>query len=328
DSMRFCIDGGFWGNWINFQGTHFLSLPDEDGMYTIGFSVRDIAGNEAVSPETLVVVMDRTPPTVVLTDPADEREGVPVDQVITVEVSEAVDVSTLTGMNFLVQDDQGRPVTGVFEFIEDERTITFTPDEDLDRYTTYSVMMRGEITDLAGNQLNGGNGQMWTFTTDGVLPEGPTGVSALPRDVIIEVSWDTIPNTYSGDLQGYNVYRMTDDGAPGRTFEFRGSDSVTIFIDDDVEVGVPYHYQITAFTTCGEGEASGVVSAIISPHIDEPEEPIDEPEDPEPVDVEQPVLNIEPDERSLGASAWMLVLTVIIVAVAAAVLFVMKGRKD
>jgi len=329
DQMRFCINEGEWGDWIKFQRTHYIALPDLDGTYIIGFSSMDIAGNEAVSPETLVVVLDRTPPTIVLTDPVDERERVPVDQAIIIEMSETVDVSTFTGMNFLVQDEQGASVTGEFEFIEEEWTITFTPDEDMEHFTTYSVMMRGEITDLAGNQLNGGTGHMWTFTTVGVLPVGPTDVSTQQKDEIIEVSWDTVPHPYSGELEGYNIYRMTDDGAPGRAFEFRGSNSDTNFIDDDVEIGVPYHYQITALTTCGEGEASEVVSAILSPE-DEPEpqpEPIDDPEDPEPVDIEPPVQVIEPDEVSIGSSAWMFVLIVIIGAMAAAVLFVMKGRK-
>lgn len=327
DSMRFRIDDGIWGQWMTFQDTFFLSLPESEGTYIISFAACDFAGIEAICPETLVVVLDRTSPTVVVTDPVDEQEKVPVDQTITVEVSEAIEVSTLTRINFLLQDGDGLLVTGKYEFNEDERTITFTTDETLEHYTTYSVMMRGEIIDSAGNQLNGGTGHMWTFTTEGALPDGPTGVSAVPQGETIMVSWDTVPATYSGDLMGYNVYRMTDDGAPGRTFEFLATTSSTSFIDEVVEVGVSYHYQITAFTTCGEGEVSSVASAIIAPHVDEPEEPIDDPEDPEPVDIEPPVLNAEPDKRYLGTSAGVLVLILIIGAVVAAVLFVMKGRK-
>ena len=54
---------------------------------------------------------------------------------------------------------------------------------------------------------------------------------------------------------------------------------------------------------------------------------LEDPEDPEPIDTEPPVQIVEPDEVSLGTSAWMLGLVVVIGAVVAAVLFVMKGRK-
>jgi len=126
---------------------------------------------------------------------------------------------------------------------------------------------------------------------------------------------------------GYNVYRMTDDGAPGRDFEFLATTLTTSLTDLDVEVEVSYHYHITAFTTCGEGEVSGVASAIIVPQIDEPEEPIDDPEDPEQPGEEPPAQNVEPGD-GLASSTMLLVLAVVIVSVMVAVVFTMKGRKD
>jgi hypothetical protein len=328
DSMRFRVDDEDWGEWINYQDDHYITLPDEEGEHTLMFSVRDVAGNVAVADDAITVVLDRAPPAVVETRPADEQERVPVDTVITVQVTEELDVSTLTDLNFLVQDAHGIPLPGAFGFDAAELTITFTPGEDLFHDTVYSVMMRGGISDLAGNQLNGGKGQMWTFITDGLPPEPLEWVTAEPTDYTIVVSWSEVPRTYSGDLTGYNVYRMADDGDPDSTFGLLTTSTGTSFEDDNVLRGIQYHYYVTAVTTYGEGEAGDVASAIIVPELGEPEEPLDGPDEPEPRDEEPLVHNMDPEPWSLGPSIIALLVVISIVVVVAAVLLVLRKNEE
>jgi hypothetical protein len=281
DAMRFAVDDDDWGPWTEFTTNRIMVLPDQEGQHSIGWQVKDAAGNVGTLPEPLLLELDTTSPGVESVYPEHGSTGVPVDTAITLTFDEPIDVATLTSSNLLVQDETGGPVNGELAYSEDTRTATFVPDDLLDHLTSYSIMVRGEVRDVAGNGLEGGSGHLWSFETEGLPPGPPTGLSAIATNDSIVLTWDAPENLGTGDLTGYNVYRMMDDGSPGNDFTFFTSVVGNDLEDDDVDVSIQYHYMVRALTSFSEGDDSQVVSAIVVPVDDGPDEP-DGPETPGP----------------------------------------------
>jgi len=277
EAMRFSIDGDEWGPWINFEGTRFMAIPSEEGEHTISWQVRDMAGNVATDVDPLVVILDKTSPMVSEVEPADASVDVPVDTNIRIVFTEAMDIATVTIVNVLVQDTNGIPVVCTLEMDGETGEVTITPSSPLKHFTTYSIMLRGDMSDLAGNSLNGGTSHIWTFTTVGVQASAPRNMVATATNTSIGLTWELPEELGSGDFEGYNLYRMKDLG-PGNAFEFLTFITGTGYEDSDVVIEVQYHYMVTAVTSYSDGKESNVASAIIIPVV---EEPVDEPEEPE-----------------------------------------------
>jgi len=273
DSMRFRIDGGDWGPWTNFETSRYVTIPSVEGEHTMEWQVRDVAGNVATLSEPLTVILDVTAPVVESQHPVKGASEVPVDAVVSVLFSEPVDASTVTQMNFLVQDASGIPVAGAITVDPDTGEFVFTPDEALQYLATYSVMLRGSILDQAGNGLVNGAGTGWTFTTVGLPPGAAEGLNAEATNESILLSWNSPVTTGTGDLVGFNVYRMRD--GTDQDFQLIGTVPSTSYVDTDVEPLALYHYMVRAVTSYTEGPDSAVVSGTVVPIFDEPEDPED-----------------------------------------------------
>lgn len=273
DSMRFRIDGGDWGPWTNFETSRYVTIPSVEGEHTMEWQVRDVAGNVATLSEPLTVILDVTAPLVESQHPVKGASEVPVDTMVSVLFSEPVDASTVTQMNFLVQDASGIPVAGAITVDPDTGEFVFTPDEALQYLATYSVMLRGSILDQAGNGLVDGAGTGWTFTTVGLPPGAAEGLNAEATNESILLSWNSPVTTGTGDLVGFNVYRMRD--GTDQDFQLIGTVPSTSYVDTDVEQLALYHYMVRAVTSYTEGPDSAVVSGTVVPTFDEPEDPED-----------------------------------------------------
>ncbi|MCK5253051.1 MAG: Ig-like domain-containing protein, partial [Thermoplasmata archaeon] len=253
EAMRFSRDGEDWGSWINYEEAWFITIPSEEGFHTIHWQVRDVAGNVATASAPLTVELDITSPGVDSVFPEAGSLDVPVEAIFTIDFDEGMDDTTLSGMNILVQDADGVPVIGELAYDLETGKTTFTPATNLQHFTTYSVLLRGEITDRAGNGLNGGSGYIWTFTTVGLAPEGPVGLTATTDNTSITLAWHPPVSMGSGEFQGYNVYRLMDEGLPNQEFEFWAYVIGTGFVDNDVAEGVQYHYIVRGVSSYAEG---------------------------------------------------------------------------
>jgi len=89
-------------------------------------------------------------------------------------------------------------------------------------------------------------------------PPVPAGVVALPEDTVIQVVWESVE---SGDLAGYNVYRV--EGAE-RVKLNAAPVAVTVIRDEKVKRGVTYIYEVTSVDRQGnESEPGRATEAII-----------------------------------------------------------------
>jgi hypothetical protein len=309
-SMRFSIDGGEWGLWMPFEEARFMAIPSEEGEHTIDWQVRDMAGNVAQAPSPLMVILDQTPPTLEEVEPVEDAIDVPVDVLLFMTFDEPMDEETLTVVNVLVQDSRGIPVVGELNVDQETGRVTFIPSKALEHYSTYSVLLRGDITDLAGNGLNGGTGHIWSFTTVGLPAGAPTDLVAEATNDSVVLTWEAPSFLGSGEFQGYHVYRMVETGSAS-DFAFWMSVTGTGCIDNDVETGVQYHYMVRAMTSYTQGMESNVASAIVIPQVEDPEEEPEEPDGPEPNDIGDDG-DVDPGDKSVGTYIAIAVVVVIV----------------
>lgn len=99
-------------------------------------------------------------PEVTVTDPGMAAAGVPINKVITVDFSEAMNVATINDVSFTIT--QGTTsVGGVVTY--SGLTASFTPSAALSYNTLYTGTITTQATDLAGNAIL--VDYVWTFTT-------------------------------------------------------------------------------------------------------------------------------------------------------------------
>jgi hypothetical protein len=121
---------------------------------TISTGVKDLAGNSMASSLvwsfTTSANADTTPPTVASTTPAAGASSVSPTTTVTVQFSEPVAPSTVTGSTVLLKKGPV-PVAGTVSV--NGSTAVFTPAAPLDPATAYKATVTTGITDLAGNAL-------------------------------------------------------------------------------------------------------------------------------------------------------------------------------
>ncbi len=140
---------------------------------TLRFFSVDAQGN-AEAPKQETYVIDKVPPTLTSSDPANGTAGVSVARVITATFSEAMKATSFTPTPVTV--DNG--VTVTLSYTAATNTLTIAPTERLACNTTYHVAIGGGATDLAGNGLVQPATFSFTTTSDCVEPVTTASVSA------------------------------------------------------------------------------------------------------------------------------------------------------
>jgi len=148
---------------------------------------------------TTSAIADIIPPTVSFTAPLNGQTAVPVNRIIHVGFSEAMDPSTITTTNFKVTGPGVTPVSGTVAAVG--TSATFTPSTPLAFSTIYTATITAGVKDLAvpGNAL--ANNYVWSFTT-GAAPDNtaPTvsftapsnGQTDVPVNRIINVAFSEV----------------------------------------------------------------------------------------------------------------------------------------
>jgi hypothetical protein len=132
---------------------------------TLRFFSKDAQGN-AEAPKQEVYVIDKVPPTLTASDPADAATEVPVTKVVTATFSEPMKASSFTPATVTV--DNG--VTVGLSYSAGTNTLSIVPTERLACNTTYHVAIGAGATDLAGNGLVQPAAFGFTTTSDCVEP--------------------------------------------------------------------------------------------------------------------------------------------------------------
>ena len=156
-------------------------------VYTVTISagasgIKDLVGNAMVNNYTwsfTTVVIDLTPPLVNSVSPANGSTGVSTTPIITANLSEAINVSTVSGATVQLKDAGNNIVGAAINVSGGE--ITVTPLAPLSALTLYSITITGGaagIKDLAGNSLAAN--YTWNFTTAAVAPVSYSVFSSTP----------------------------------------------------------------------------------------------------------------------------------------------------
>lgn len=164
-------EDGIWDDepWEPAHGSAPWTLSPHDGLKTVYVQVRDAGGRLSVTASSSIL-LDTTPPTVLTVDPADGSKGVGVDASITIVFSEPMDGGAI-GDSRLVLD--GVPVEGRYAIPSNNTTLTFHPNDPLEKGATYEVIVSPTALDAHGNHLT--DAHFLTFETEKEVVEEPGG---------------------------------------------------------------------------------------------------------------------------------------------------------
>jgi hypothetical protein len=143
-------------------------------------------------------VPDTTPPTVVLTSPADAAGNVSIRKRPTATFSEPMDPTTVNAATFTLQ--QGTTlIPGTTSYVTGGTTGTFIPASDLALSTTYTATITTGAKDSAGNPMV--SNYTWSFTTS-ACGQAPVVLGAADNFVVLAGSTvtSTGPTSVTGDL--------------------------------------------------------------------------------------------------------------------------------
>ncbi len=135
---------------------------------TVTEDVEDIYGNALTNTQNWNFTTkepDRTPPQVINTNPKDDDDDVPVNIQVTATFNEAMAPATINRKTFtLYERHRGRyrQISGSVSY--SGTTAQFNPSSNLRDDKDYIVIIRSDVTDLAGNAL--GDSYRWSFETD------------------------------------------------------------------------------------------------------------------------------------------------------------------
>ena len=145
-------------------------LPGIKYTVTVTTNVEDVAGNALNSIDNIGAApqawtfktagaTDVTAPTVASVFPTDGSTNVPVNEIISVTFSEAMNSSTITTGNITFSPT----VTGNWTYNAGTLTASFTPSTNMSTNTLYTVTVGTAVQDAAGNSI--AVPEVWSFTT-------------------------------------------------------------------------------------------------------------------------------------------------------------------
>jgi len=166
---------------------------------------------------------DTTPPTILSTvpDTSDDENivrGVPVNSMIKVAFSEAMDPATITSDNLILWSwDQAILTDIIYSAVVSYNSVThianINPLVDLPYGTEISLMVSYRVADLAENTL--GNSYYGAFKTE-CDPQAPTIISSspvnyatdIPVDAVLTFTFDADMDPATLNASGINIYRL------------------------------------------------------------------------------------------------------------------------
>lgn len=202
----------YTGTTVVFKPTTNL-LPSTSYSATISTVAKDLAGTFLKSKYTWNFTTgkapDIIPPTIVSTDPINSAIGVPFNQKLSANFSEAMDPATIIAANFKLANTSlgGTNVSGTVLY--SGTAATFVPAVLLLPNTTYTATITTAVKDLAAVSLT--SNYTWSFTT-GKLPDviSPAIVSTDPARYDIGVPLNkTISALFSKSMDQSTINTAT-----------------------------------------------------------------------------------------------------------------------
>ncbi|MCK4494388.1 MAG: Ig-like domain-containing protein, partial [Methylococcales bacterium] len=153
---------------------------------------------------------------VIEVDPYNNAKGIPSNAVITVQLSERVDPTTVTNQSFNILTDN-KPIEGARTLSDDGLTLTFTPKQALKPSATHSIQISYSpyLTDLSGNKINSVGYSFTTgVSTDDVTPTIETiSILADSSDVPVNAQLTVnLSEPVSSLCVNTNTFKLTSNG--------------------------------------------------------------------------------------------------------------------
>lgn len=145
--------------------------------------------------------VDRTPPTVISTTPANGNLNVDVNTAISATFSEGMDPASLSTSTFTLADNAGY-LGGAVSYNAATRVVSFIPAASLSPDTRYFVTITTGAKDTAGNALaQGSTWVFWTNSGSDAIPPSVVANSIAPADGATNVPLSThVTATFSESM--------------------------------------------------------------------------------------------------------------------------------
>jgi hypothetical protein len=240
---------GYTGTTATFTPAANLA-PNAIYTVTITTGIKDLFGNSIsknyVSSFTTSALTDLIPPTVTLTDPADNATGVSLNHLIVVTFSEPMDPATINVLTFGIKQgstDISGTVTSTGS------SATFTSTSNLLPNKVYTGTITTGVKDMAGNALH--NQFTFSFT------------SGNAADIILPMVYSTIPlNNATGIARNAGIVLTFSEAMDPLTIN---TSTFTLMQGTTPVVGtVAYSGKTATFTPSTILEASTTYTATIT----------------------------------------------------------------
>ena len=246
------------------NNTITLNSLSDGTFWDCTITVTDSAGNNSVTRNISLFVIDTTAPTVSSISPTDNQSSVSITDNITVTFSEAMDNTsvitntdntTCSGTLRLSSDNFSSCIRMSSAPASSNSNMTFTldPYDNLTRLTTYLTRVTTGVKDTAGNTLSSQYETSSGFTT--LSLSAPSGLTATGTAGQVSLDWSAVTSANS-----YTVYW---DNATGISSSSTAITSVSNdnYTHSSLDNGSTYYYKVAAFDT---DNTTGYLSSEVS----------------------------------------------------------------
>ena len=120
-----------------------------DYIISLSTEVTDLADNALEDDATFTFsTVEVAIPEILYLGPADLSDGITVETPVVVKMSEPMDENTISSTSFYLTGTAGQ-VAGSYEYLDDNRTIIFRPDQALNFDQSYTITLTSDISDLS-----------------------------------------------------------------------------------------------------------------------------------------------------------------------------------
>jgi hypothetical protein len=227
------IKSSFSGD--TWTGTFTIDSLTGDGQNTLKISLaEDFAGNQ-ITEYTMQFNIDTKAPSVTSGGPT--GSDVPITTAITITFNESMNRTTVLN-SFSYTDGTTTWTTADGTVSWSANTMTFTPDEDLNHDTEYTISMATSAMDPADNALSGA--YTWAFTTQPELDTTAPSVSSVSHTEDDAKVTNTMTITFSEPMNHSKVEdAISVPGMEIQRFSWTGN-RLTITFTEDLMAGEDY----------------------------------------------------------------------------------------
>jgi len=192
---------------------------NEDTEYTITISseATDLSANHLATDNTFeFVTVEEAAPVIIYLGPKDEQSDVTVETPVVADFSEPVDPSTVNTSTFILRvANEQTPITGTFEFLNEDARVVFRPETNLLPNTEYAILLTTGIKDISENvrSMEADYGSEFTTAAAPVAPEitylDPSNGKAGNVVTIAGTGFDPYPDRNLISFNGITAYAKT-----------------------------------------------------------------------------------------------------------------------